>query len=459
MGHKEELGPKLYLERWIMLFYLSMANFLSDWICFSIAPVMNIAEEAFVGLHPSALVSVFLAFNVISSILEPPIVQRIGLRNAMVLGCVIMFLGCLIKSGIPGLWSASYGSLLLGTVFVGIAQPFFQCTPALLAANWFGSNERTLATTIALNANQFGIAASYMLGTNLVKTPVELQDYFYVISIVSAVLVVGVVIQFKEKPPTPPSFSAQGKMAQEYEASLWGWLDDMFGLFKANGFMHTVVSFTASIAISNMISTFLASMLSPQGHDQVFIGVIGAVFQVMIMMGSLVIGYGVDRYKAYWSATVFCFACSCLWLFTLSISLNRQLSALTLVSVVSIGFFVGPIQPIAAETACEITYPSDENTIVAVQQVFGNLFSAILVPFFHALRDPYTMQYAGSINMVFMTAVASMVVFASFRPDLKRSNLDKSGGAEDNFLLKKKDDISSSQSTRPLLLMDSAMMP
>ncbi|CAM9892547.1 unnamed protein product [Heterosigma akashiwo] len=246
-----------------------MANFLSDWICFSIAPVMNIAEEAFVGLHPSALVSVFLAFNVISSILEPPIVQRIGLRNAMVLGCVIMFLGCLIKSGIPGLWSASYGSLLLGTVFVGIAQPFFQCTPALLAANWFGSNERTLATTIALNANQFGIAASYMLGTNLVKTPVELQDYFYVISIVSAVLVVGVVIQFKEKPPTPPSFSAQGKMAQEYEASLWGWLDDMFGLFKANGFMHTVVSFTASIAISNMISTFLASMLSPQGHDQV----------------------------------------------------------------------------------------------------------------------------------------------------------------------------------------------
>eukprot|EP00638_Chattonella_subsalsa_P021854 CAMPEP_0117856090 /NCGR_PEP_ID=MMETSP0950-20121206/1039_1 /TAXON_ID=44440 /ORGANISM="Chattonella subsalsa, Strain CCMP2191" /LENGTH=372 /DNA_ID=CAMNT_0005705123 /DNA_START=200 /DNA_END=1321 /DNA_ORIENTATION=- len=372
----------------------------------------------------------------------------------MVLGCMIMFLGCIVKSGIPGLWSASYGSLLLGTVFVGIAQPFFQCTPALLAANWFGSNERTLATTIALNANQFGIAASYMLGTNLVKNPVELQDYFDVITIVSAVLVVGVLVHFKEKPKTPPSFSAYGKMEQEYEASLWGWMDDMFALFKANGFVHTVVSFTASIAMSNMISTFLASMLSPQGHDQVFIGLVGAIFQVMIMLGSLVVGFGVDKYKAYWSATLICFAFSCIFLFTLSVALNRELKAVTLVAVVSIGFFVGPIQPVAAETAVEITYPSDENTIVAVQQVFGNLFSALLVPFFHALRDPYTKQYAGSINMIFIIGVASMVVFASFRPELKRTNLDRTNS---EYVLLKKDNAS--QTTKPLLMDSASAVP
>jgi len=426
-------------------------------VCFSMAPVMNIAEQAFTGLHPSTLVSVFLAFNVVSSILEPPIVQRIGLRNATVLGCVVMFLGCLIKSGIPGLWYPCYGSLLIGTVFVGVAQPFFQCTPALLAANWFGSNERTLATTIALNANQFGIAAAYVVGTNLVKTPDELRDYFDIITIVSAVLVVGVIFHFKEMPPTPPSFSAQGKLDMEHEGSLWGWVADMVKLFKAPGFIHTVVSFTTSIAISNMISTFLASMLSPQGHDQIYIGLVGAVFQVMIMAGSIVFGFAVDKYKSYWSVTLICFGLSCTFLFVLSVALNRELKSLTLMAVLAIGFFVGPIQPIAAETAVEITYPSDENTIVAVQQVFGNLFSSVLVPIFHLLRDPFTLQYAGSINMVFIIGVASMVVFASFRPNLKRSNLDKSN-SEYSLLIKNEAAAAASQSTRPLL-SDSAMMP
>ena len=45
-------------------------------------------------------------------------------------------------------------------MLVGAAQPFFQCTPSLLAANWFGESETTLAATLALNSNQLGIAFS-----------------------------------------------------------------------------------------------------------------------------------------------------------------------------------------------------------------------------------------------------------------------------------------------------------
>ena len=44
--------------------------------------------------------------------------------------------------------------VLAGTVLVGAAQPFFQCTPPLLSATWFGSDERALATSVALNFNQ-----------------------------------------------------------------------------------------------------------------------------------------------------------------------------------------------------------------------------------------------------------------------------------------------------------------
>ena len=45
-------------------------------------------------------------------------------------------------------------SEVIGTILVGAAQPFFQCSPPLLSATWFASSERALATATALNFNQ-----------------------------------------------------------------------------------------------------------------------------------------------------------------------------------------------------------------------------------------------------------------------------------------------------------------
>lgn len=53
---------------------------------------------------------------------------------------------------------------VVGTALIGLAQPFFQCTPPLLSATWFGNKERALSTAVCLNANQLGIATSFVLG-------------------------------------------------------------------------------------------------------------------------------------------------------------------------------------------------------------------------------------------------------------------------------------------------------
>ena len=70
-------------------------------------------------------------------------------------------------------------------VAVARRQPFFQCTPALLAGTWFGPNERVLATTIAINANQIGIAASYFVGATLVHSGAGLHVYFSILTLLS----------------------------------------------------------------------------------------------------------------------------------------------------------------------------------------------------------------------------------------------------------------------------------
>ena len=164
----EASKPRLFWQRWVMLFYLSALAMLSDWICFSLAPIPAVTERAFHGAHPSELVTIFLSTNVLFCLIEPVLVRRYGLRKVVVSGSALMFFGCLMRSGIPGSPVRDLSRVTFGTICVGAAQPFFQCTPALLAAAWFGPNERTLATTLAINANQIGIAAAYWVGTSMV---------------------------------------------------------------------------------------------------------------------------------------------------------------------------------------------------------------------------------------------------------------------------------------------------
>ena len=173
---------RLYRSRWLMLALLSLLAMLSDWVCFSVAPIPGLTQLAYSGVHPASLVTLFLSTNVFFCLIEPIIVKRYGLRDTIVFGAMLMAIGCTLRSGLPGYPTTSAGVVMLGTVFVGAAQPFFQCTPAMLAAEWFGPNERTLATTIAINANQIGIAMSYICGAYLVHDVGDFHGYFLLLA-------------------------------------------------------------------------------------------------------------------------------------------------------------------------------------------------------------------------------------------------------------------------------------
>ena len=178
-------GYKVYRERWLMLFYLSLLNLLSDWAGLSVAPIATLTSRAYSSdddyiysndnnaqlyIQPEALVTVFLLASCVGTALEPWILGRLGLRRTIVFGAFCNMLGNVVKSGgLPPfftLHSLLHGmsgtfALYLGFTLTGFAQPLFQCTPALLSASWFPEEERTLATSIALNANQLGVGLAF----------------------------------------------------------------------------------------------------------------------------------------------------------------------------------------------------------------------------------------------------------------------------------------------------------
>ena len=202
----------LYPQRWVQLAYLSLLALLSDWVCFSVAASPETWESAYQH-DPATLIDIFLFTNVLFCLLEPGIVRRFGLRQVICGAGVTMVCGCLLRSGIPfiGTELQPYNLVVAGTVLVGAAQPFFQCTPPLLSAKWFGADERALATAIAINFNQVGIATAFLVGGAMAGSADGLLQYFSVISAASLVVTLGAFLQFQEKPLTPPTGSAAAK--------------------------------------------------------------------------------------------------------------------------------------------------------------------------------------------------------------------------------------------------------
>lgn len=195
---------------------MSLLNLLSDWTCYSVAPIALLTEEAFGRINAEQLVVVFLCANGVATACEPIILSRLGLRRTVLFGALLLMIGSIVKSGgMPPIIQADLQKgegewrVYLGFLLVGLSQPLYQCTPALLSASWFPEAERTLATSVALNSNQLGIGFAFIFGTLLVKSSDDIPKYFGLLSIISTLAFLGTLIQFDDAPPTPPSDTAR----------------------------------------------------------------------------------------------------------------------------------------------------------------------------------------------------------------------------------------------------------
>jgi hypothetical protein len=188
--------PRVYPWRWIQLTYLSLLALLSDWVCFSTASVPRSFASAYPGRTSEGLIDLFLLTNVLGCVVVTDAVSRFGLRRCIRAMSALMMVGCWLRAGLgmltvvcdllgarriasissfldnavrdvdgrPVYGLPTYPYMAAGTILVGFAQPFFQCTPPLLSATWFASNERATSSAIALNFNQVGIAAALVVG-------------------------------------------------------------------------------------------------------------------------------------------------------------------------------------------------------------------------------------------------------------------------------------------------------
>lgn len=198
-----------------------------------------------------------------------------------------------------------------------------------------------------------------------------------------------------------------------------------------------------SISITNIVGAFIDEVMERGGiSEQLTIDLAGAGFEFAILIGGIIIGGYVDKTKEYKSVTLGCILASIFLLLPLGLTDHAigQEPALMVLALLGLGLTAGPIQPINAELAVDVTYPSDETAVESVQQIGGNLVSALLVPLAEigARQDfqllPNVPGLASDIrgDVVLMTTLAifTYLYFSSFSAPLRRTLADASESDE-----------------------------
>jgi len=537
-----------------MLFYLSLLNLLSDWAGLSVAPIATITSRAYNSedgegdsgyynnqqqyhkattyILPETLVTIFLVASCVGTALEPWILSRLGLRRTIVFGAFCNMVGSLVKSGglppitaltVPSFHHGMYGkfALYVGFFLVGFAQPLFQCTPALLSASWFPEEERTLATSIALNSNQIGVGCAFIVGALWVQSPSQIVNYFSLLSFFSILVFVGTALQLDDAPPTPPSGSSrimrgtlevsirdiiqrasssllvdssdhrqryfedkfrsyrdddvftrkertaacsavdasaqsllrqhviqhkgsaaaspsrdilgQYNLAAPYSTDEGSVYDECDGAeptvtqtphhleidirddqiilaakacFARKGFSHALVVFTVCGIVINTLSTYLDYLVRGDYYEDEannmnasnevsgkvsdaskYVALIGALFQVIIMASSVLIGAFTDKFRSYYVITLVLLVLGAFALAECGVSLAEDRGVSVRWTLLLVSALLGPLLPVATELGVEMAYPLSENTVLVILQLFCNATSALFIPLFQVVRD------------------------------------------------------------------------
>lgn len=194
------------------------------------------------------------------------------------------------------------------------------------------------------------------------------------------------------------------------------------------------------ITITNVVGAFVAEVMTRGGvTDRLSVDLAGAGFELAILVGGIILGGYVDRTKEYKKVTLACLAvtaCMCIPLGLTDHALGKE-PALLVAALLGLGISAGPIQPINAELAVDVAYPGDETAVESVQQIGGNLVSALLVPVAELLskRDFTLLQgvpglesdVRGDVILLMSLALLTMGYFSTFDSPLARSMADTAG--------------------------------
>ncbi|XP_034239938.1 uncharacterized MFS-type transporter C09D4.1-like isoform X3 [Thrips palmi] len=455
-----EQPVRVLKRRWVMLALFSvtsMAN-AAHWIMYAI--IANIATRYY-GVSDMAInwtSIVFMAAYVPLVIPASWVIEKKGLRPAVLLGCSLMCAGSWLKvlSAAPDRFDIAF----IGQTMIGVAQMFTLGVPGRLAAVWFGAKEVSFACAVGVFGNQLGIALGFLIPPALVgdhadlqKITADLKLLYYVFAAVPTAVLVLLLLFFENKPPVPPSYAQAALLKQQQASNGSGanghapagtasggedgaaskanlqYLETIKVLLTNPSYILLLFSYGMNVGTFYAVSTLLNQIILNQFPLDQFptaiedAGRVGLTMVLMGVLGSIAGGLVLDTWHKFKETTIVVYILAVLGMVAFAFSIGSGNMILVYVTAGFLGFCTTGYVPIGYEFGAELTYPHSESTAVGLLNAAGESIGIALV-----LGAGEVVQIYGNeiTNYGFIGALVFGLILSLFiKNDLRRLSATK----------------------------------
>jgi len=282
---------KVYPQRWWIVIAFSLLSCFQSaiWITYSVVatPSIDLFQTS------SFMINFLLALGsivFIPLVFFIPFLLKKGLRVAVILGSVIVLIGCILRcfARTPH----TFWLIVLGQALNAAVGPIVMALPPKISAVWFPVDERTTATAITGFSNSVGSVIGFAYGF-FVHTSEHIIILTYIQTLCCLILCIVVIIYFPER---PPSFPSESSSLEKPPTSI---LNSIVHLLLNKDFI--LLSFVGGLSsgIFAAWSALLDVILSPLGYSQEQAAWLGFSATLAGIIAGILVGRFSDSYSRH----------------------------------------------------------------------------------------------------------------------------------------------------------------
>ncbi len=238
-------------------------------------------------------------------------------------------------------------------------------------------------------------------------------------AITSSLVMLFELVFFRDRPETPPC-AAAGEERVGFRES--------FGQLKGNiNFILIFISGGLLVGNFNMMSTVVEQIFTPFGYTSADASLLGTIYMLSGVVGSLLIGKMVDLRKCYRIAWLFIQFMTLLGLIVLAYSIHAGASRyiiFALICVLGAGTVTG--MPLGTDFGCEVSFPVGEAMSSGLVILLSQIIGAVGVQAAGDINEEVNKR--GAMRCIYMMGGVSIVatlLSALIHNDLRRENYEK----------------------------------
>jgi MFS family permease len=390
---------RVYGYRWVVLGVFMFVNLTIQMLWITFAPITGPAAE-FYGVTDLQIGYLAMSFMITYLFLSFPaswVIDTYGFRKAVSIGAVLMSVFAILR----GLAGDNYTLVLIGSIGIGIGQPFLMNSWTKVPANWFSFNERATAVGLVTLANLLGTALGMLLTPLLTEglSIPTVQLIYGGVAALATVLFITLSREHPATPPCPPGMEVRSLM-----------LDGLKQIVKSVPFWLFVIVYFVGLGLFNGISTWVENIIRPRGFTPIDAGTLGASMIVGGILGAVIIPILSDKQHKRQRFMLLGVLLAIPGL--LGVTFANSLW-LILLSAFWMGFFLISVAPVGMQYVAEVTYPAPEGTSNGLIQFAGQL-SVIYVYIMEAMKSPN-----GAFTSSLLLSVGLLVVLVGVITQMK----------------------------------------